>query len=84
MATDGVGWLEQVVDFQVLPDACGAAEGAAVGAPPPLQRRLCSAMFQVLAGSDDYIRKPDLMRWHHSLLGRLDRAMPGVLEIAAL
>lgn len=74
----------QVVDFPVLPDACRAAEGAAVGAPPPQQRRLCSAMFQVLAGSDDYIRKLDLMRWHHTLLGRLDRAIPGVLEMAPL
>lgn len=71
----------QVVDFHVLRDACKAAEAGAMAAPPRLQRRLCSAAFQVLAGSDDYIRKPELMRWHHRLLARLDAARPGALEL---
>lgn len=30
--------------------------------------QVCGAMYDVLAASDDYLRKVELMRWHQRLL----------------
>lgn len=68
-----------VVDVNVLQGTCTAAEAAALESPPHLRRHVCATMFQVLSGSDDYVRKPMLMRWYHRLLRTVDTQAPGVL-----
>ena len=35
--------------------------------------QVCGAMYDVLANSDDYIRKVDLMRWHQRVLSHVSK-----------
>lgn len=75
-----VAHLLLVTDVNVLPATCVAAERTALDAPPHMRRRVCATIFATLSSSDDYVRKPMLMRWYHALLATIEAATPGLLD----
>lgn len=56
--------------LQALPDVMGIAEQCLLSSMPAVRGELCSAMLQILAGSDDYTRKVACAQWYQRVAAR--------------